>query len=177
MALEYLTVEHLRLKRIIKIFSKILIDPTVAWNGTPCWIWTGTKDPKYGYGTIGFKNKTVRIHRLFYAWAVAPIPSYEETDLTIDHLCNRKSCCNPVHLELVSHSENNFRARKKLCSEGHEISGSNSYVTPSRPNRGHQCLICKKATLRKIYHRKMQDPEFRASELARGRERYLRLGR
>lgn len=175
MATKYLTVSRLRLKRIVKLFSKILIDPSIQWNGTPCWNWLGSKSGD-GYGFVGYNSKVYRTHQLFYAWAVAPIPSYEETNLTIDHLCRNRACCNPIHLDLVPHWMNSFRVRQQVCKNGHEISGANAYVVPCRPKSSPQCLICKRATLRRIYDAKKNDTAFKTSEKQRRREKYLKYG-
>lgn len=175
MAAKYLTVSHIRLKRIIRLFSKIVIEPSISWNGTPCWIWTGSKDDE-GYGMTSLDSRRMRTHQLLYAWTIGPIPDYAETNLTIDHLCRQRACCNPVHLDLVPHWLNSFRARQQVCPQGHEIAGSNAYVTPCRPRSSPQCRICKRATLRRIYNTKKTDPAFKASEKIRRHEKYLKYG-
>lgn len=39
-------------------------------------------------------------------------------DMEIDHLCRNPGCCNPDHLELVTHAENNRRrANVKLSKD------------------------------------------------------------
>jgi hypothetical protein len=37
---------------------------------------------------------------------VGPVPE----GLELDHLCENPPCCNPAHLEPVTHAENNRRA-------------------------------------------------------------------
>lgn len=69
---------------------------------TPCWVWQRTLNDQ-GYGTQG----RARAHRLMYERHVGPIP--ENTEL--DHLCVNPPCCNPAHLEPVTHQENIRRAR------------------------------------------------------------------
>ena len=72
-----------------------------------CWLWTGTKQ-KNGYGSFGFKGRTVRAHRWSYEFHVGQIPD----GLHIDHLCRVRNCVNPEHLEPVTHAENMRRARE-----------------------------------------------------------------
>jgi hypothetical protein len=51
-------------------------------------------------------GRTVYVHRYLYLLAKGPIPS----GLELDHLCGNKRCCNPDHLEAVTHRENMRRA-------------------------------------------------------------------
>lgn len=75
------------------------------WVDHDCWIWTGAKIPA-GYGQmsrrVDGKVVTVRAHRLAYEMLVGPIAP----DLEIDHLCRRRACVNPAHLEAVRHTVN-----------------------------------------------------------------------
>lgn len=81
---------------------------------------------RYGYGTItkkfGGKAKTWQVHRLAWETAHGPI----KADLTVDHLCFNKTCCNPAHMELVSLAENSRRGAVRrwgwddeVCRQGH----------------------------------------------------------
>lgn len=74
----------------------------------PCWLWTGALHDK-GYGRFYLGVDPVdgsRIwaysHRLaFEHWIGIPKPGY-----IVDHQCNVKTCCNPVHLWPESNIEN-----------------------------------------------------------------------
>lgn len=46
-------------------------------------------------------------HRVAYELARGPVPR----KLFLDHLCGRRSCCNPDHLDPVTTAENNRRSR------------------------------------------------------------------
>lgn len=90
-------------KIIDRIFSRCVEDE----NG--CMVWQGGTSGKIkkgvggrGYGRIRIQGKTSATHRVIYTCFHGYIPSC----LDIDHICNNKLCCNPNHLEAVSHKEN-----------------------------------------------------------------------
>lgn len=152
MTLEYLTVEHLNTKDLIRIFSKIEIHPDVSFNGTPCWIWKAALNGG-GYGHVTLHGILIDVHRIMFAWLVHPLPKGRRSGL-IDHLCRRRACANPIHLEFVSDAENLLRgisspainARKTHCKRQHELSGYNLRI---RPNTGYrQCRACHNLTRR-----------------------------
>jgi hypothetical protein len=90
----------LSMNDIIRLFSKIVVQPS------GCWEWKGHRFGR-GYGRTSLNGKLIIVHRLFYAWAVGPIPTgCSKNTPNIDHLCRNRACCNPVHLELVSLKEN-----------------------------------------------------------------------
>ncbi len=112
-----------------------------------CWIWSG-KPNENGYGIFGGngysrRGSSKRAHRRAYELAVGPIPD----GLTIDHLCRRRLCVNPLHLEPVTLEENIRRARaagaKTHCKRGHELTGANVHFR--RDGRGRECQTCKSA--------------------------------
>jgi hypothetical protein len=76
---------------------------------TECWIWIGSRLRGYGLFTVSKngKRKTLRAHRL--SWMLYHRKRVPD-GLEIDHLCNRKSCCNPEHLEATTHGKNIRRA-------------------------------------------------------------------
>lgn len=80
---------------------------------TPCWIWQGTKIP-LGYGRVNRDGRETFAH--IYEWerVNGPVPA----GLELDHLCRVTSCCNPAHLEPVTHAENMRRAARCVMSEG-----------------------------------------------------------
>jgi hypothetical protein len=127
--IEYLTVPHLSTKDLVRIFSKVSIDPAISWNGTPCWVWTGALVRGYSHVWCPQTNKHERAHCVMYAWLVGPIPRRVKGQKTpnLDHLCRNKPCINPVHLELVPPRINSLRgdtvaaenAQKTHCPQGH----------------------------------------------------------
>lgn len=91
------------------VVSRILAQSVHAGE---CLEWTGTVDAG-GYGYIGWKRKSWRVHRVIWAEVVEPIQS---GDWTVDHLCYNRRCINPDHLDLVSRGENTMRAMLRKFS-------------------------------------------------------------
>lgn len=108
-----------------------------------CWLWTGSTTDK-GYGQLRVGDRIEYVHRLVYRLFVGPLTK----DITVDHLCNRPTCVNPAHLELVSRAENSSRAaaRRTHCPNGHAYSVEN---TAYPPRGGRACLTCRRASWRR----------------------------
>lgn len=70
-------------------------------HDTRCWIWTGTIS-KGGYGKKHVDGREWFAHRYFYEQKYGPISA----ELPTDHLCRVRACCNPDHVEPVTHGEN-----------------------------------------------------------------------
>ena len=79
-----------------RVYAKLDID-----EDTLCWRYTGGTNGR-GYGRICHKGKMYGVHRLIFEVFHGPIPKGKE----IHHTCGVRHCCNPAHLELVSHREN-----------------------------------------------------------------------
>lgn len=174
MPLEYLTIEHLSLKDIIRLFSKIEVSKTRFWNSTPCWEWTARLSPK-GYGAFSYKNKSIAVHRFVHAWLVAPIPKGQEHG-EIDHRCDNEGCCSPMHTKFVSGWENFIRsnsiyaqnARKTLCEKGHAFTENNTRITPLGSRVCRQCR--REYNSRTTKERRASDSEWAEKERKRKRE-------
>lgn len=70
-----------------------------------CWLWTGS-DNGVGYGQFyRAGGKKTYAHIFSYELHKGPIPA----GLSLDHLCRVRNCCNPNHLEAVTHRENCLR--------------------------------------------------------------------
>ena len=124
------------------------------FNGSPCWVYTAyiNKDG-YGqakYGSRAEGNEVMRhTHRITYEALIAEIPK----GLELDHLCRNRACCNPWHLEPVSHAVNVRRgdggkchAAKTHCPSGHAYDDENTYVNPTTKRRS--CRTCQRAASR-----------------------------
>lgn len=118
-----------------------------------CWNWIGAKDSD-GYGCFSLNKKTLSSHRISYELHVGKIP----TDLEIDHLCRNRSCCNPSHLEVVTHKENTLRGmtitaaytKRTHCKNGHEYTKEN--ISRSAKNY-RRCKKCANQNSTKYYTR------------------------
>lgn len=94
-----------------------LEDHGYTFNGQPslCHSWTGSHsgNGRGGqYGRISVNGVTSATHIIVYSHYHGYIPC----KMQVDHLCNNRLCCNPEHLELVTHRENQKRraARAKV---------------------------------------------------------------
>jgi hypothetical protein len=69
-----------------------------------CWMWLASTNSK-GYGKFGQGGKTRPAHRVAYELVKGPIPE----GMVLDHLCQRRRCVNPSHLEPVTSHVNTER--------------------------------------------------------------------
>lgn len=111
-----------------------------------CWIWTAACNSA-GYGTL----ESQLAHRLTYAALHGAVPE----GLELDHLCRVTSCCNPAHLEAVTHAENCRRGdavrvmRERMakithCPRGHEYTESNTIIAGG----ARHCRACNRGQAR-----------------------------
>lgn len=138
-------------------------DPIIRFVSVPCKVsgvvgdcheWVGAKD-KNGYGQTNINRKNVYTHRYVYERANGPIPD----GLEVDHVCRNKSCCNLLHLRLVTRAENVLEnsdglaavnRRKTHCVHGHKFDEANTKIreyAPGKPRR--DCRKCIKSRIRK----------------------------
>ncbi len=110
-----------------------------------CWAWTGTKNT-HGYGYVYIEGKLRRAHRVSYELWVGPIPE----KLQLDHLCRKRDCVNPEHLEPVTCKENIARSplhigkiniAKTLCKYGHELTFDAKHFGATSKTR-RRCKTC-----------------------------------
>lgn len=128
-----------------------LIDQVLAQcvDVAGCWVFTGYTS-KGGYGLIhvpGSAGRMVQTHRVTYEHFVGAIPD----GLEPDHLCRVRACCNPWHLEPVTHAVNVQRGltggpavRRRLprCPCGREY--DRIYRT-ANGGINRQCSVCRAA--------------------------------
>jgi len=82
---------------------------------SPCHIWIGPDSGTGrggGYGRMSLNSQTVAVHLVVFTHFYGYIPGKKQ----VDHKCNNRLCCNPAHLELVSHLRNQ-RLRAKRAKE------------------------------------------------------------
>jgi hypothetical protein len=109
-------------------------------HSTRCWIWQlSCNTGGYPQGRPPRSPATTRISRVAYEVFVGPIPE----GLELDHLCRVIRCCNPAHLEPVTHAENMRRRlwkRTTVCLHGHPWVPSNIKVFSDGRRT---CLTCR----------------------------------
>jgi len=81
-------------------FARIVMGP----GG--CWICTYTPSTG-GYCQVSEGGQLRQVHSVVYEHYKGPVPA----GLELDHLCRVRRCCNPAHLEPVTHLENIRRGR------------------------------------------------------------------
>ena len=127
-----------------------------------CWPWTRSKQSS-GHGKFSLRcprhDKSCMISAAAFAYEVSttePIPD----GLEPDHLCRNPPCCNPAHLEPVTHKENVRRGTSMLywpivkaielerrktkthCRKGHVWEASNIYYDKGKDARN--CRACRR---------------------------------
>lgn len=117
-----------------------------------CWEWVARRDWK-GYGSFAWVTaEGVRVtrpaHCVSYELFVGPIPKDERgRPFPLDHLCRNHGCVLPMHLQPVTHRENQMRGMTKLkrgiakthCPKGHPYEGENLII---RRNGFRRCRTC-----------------------------------
>lgn len=126
-----------------RFWAKVSPEPN-----TGCWLWLASLNNGYGQLGIG-RHGMIRAFRLAYEKLVGPVPEGLELDHVIARGCVGKLCCNPLHLEPITHRENTLRgvgptarnAAKTHCPAGHPYAGDNLHRTA----RGRFCRACQRA--------------------------------
>lgn len=103
--------DYSRRDNLIKRIQENCVEIDTGYE-TPCLIWQGGDSGNGrggGYGRISINGFTSAVHRVVYTHFFGYIPNKKQ----IDHKCNQRKCCNPDHLEMVSHLENQKRRIKR----------------------------------------------------------------
>lgn len=107
-----------------------------------CWEWQGHRG-RFGHGTVRLRGRHHLVHRVVYEHLVGTIPE----GLELDHLCRNPPCCNPAHLDPVTHAENmrrgkqSFDVRTRCLSGLHELTPDN--VITRKCDGRQTCRACK----------------------------------
>jgi len=127
-----------------------LVSPVLKVDDEGCWLWN-QKLTAEGYGLSRLGGKTVWVHRFVYEKLVGPIPKGR----VLDHLCKKKDCCNPRHLEPVTARENVIRGdgragvnfKRTRCIHGHEFTKENTRIVQGK----RRCITCARKRSRDWY--------------------------
>lgn len=114
------------------------------------WLWTGWQNSA-GYPYVHFDGRDQPVYRVVWQLLVGPI----DAGIELDHLCVTPPCCNPGHLEVVTHAENMRRIqdRQMACRRaGHDWTDPRNVRV--RPNGRRYCAECDRINLRARYARR-----------------------
>jgi len=67
-----------------------------------CWPWAAGTSP-FGYGRVTFRKTNWQAHRVAFTLSRGEIP----VGKLVMHSCNNRLCCNPDHLAVGTHADNN----------------------------------------------------------------------
>lgn len=131
---------------IARIASRVTIKD--CGYATPCWVSDRATNGR-GYTKIYALSAQWYTHRLSYVLHFGDIPP----GLVLDHLCRVRACCNPEHLEPVTHRTNLLRgdtstareAATTHCPRGHAYDEANTYRRPDGQNK-RDCRTCRNRT-------------------------------
>ena len=113
-----------------------------------CWIWTSTRDGRYGQFWMDGKLK--KAHRV--AWLLTH--GEPPTGMMACHKCDNPACVNPDHIFWGTMSDNILDSVKKgrqtrdwytpktHCKRGHLLEGENLKIRPATGHR--ECVTCRK---------------------------------
>jgi hypothetical protein len=84
--------------------------PIITTELGPCWIWTGSKNKKSGYGNGRFNGEWDYVHRFSWKLHYGSIPER----MLVCHKCDNPPCIRPDHLFLGNPLINAEDRDKKL---------------------------------------------------------------
>jgi hypothetical protein len=147
MAKPKITIPPLTIKDLTRFMSKFTVSTEHFYKGTPCWDWQGNPNTS-GYGIFQLNGKSCLAYRVSFQWFSGPL----HQELTPDHLCRRRICVNPIHLEEVPGPINTLRgdtlnayyAARTHCEHGHEFNEKNTgWQTTKAGKKFRLCLACR----------------------------------
>ena len=94
-----------------ELLPEVIASKFTICSDTGCWLWQGELN-RNGYGRVWVSEakKKLMAHRVIFEFLVGPI----QQGLFLDHLCRRRNCCNPAHLEPVTPKDHTLRGNAIL---------------------------------------------------------------
>lgn len=130
--------------------EQVRFDSKIDHTNGECWLWIGPLD-KDGYGSFYLRRRNRRAHRVAWFAMNGPIPE----GMVVNHVCGRRNCVNPRHMNVVTPRENTLRdsrsipyinSQKRTCTKGHPFDKVVTYS--SRAQR--ICSICERERKRRL---------------------------
>jgi len=107
---------------------------------TSCWTYKGGTNGKGGYGRMYFNKKMRSVHKVVYELTSGKVP----TGMVVHHVCGHKLCCNPDHLQAISHRLNIALSEKYTKVRNQRL----RFLIASRPDIEYVEVILKSTTLK-----------------------------
>jgi hypothetical protein len=124
-------------------------DKLIPEPNTGCWLWLGCIN-KQGYGKISWRIDGKQFYSYIHRYIFEKLRGSIASGLELDHRCKNTVCCNPYHLEPVTHLVNMRRWIVRddpdnilLCPSGHEFSIDNTRMEPDGGRRCRKCIAVK----------------------------------
>ena len=99
----HIALPQLTVKQIARFWHKVR-------KGAPdaCWPWTRCCNTD-GHGRVRIERRAYQAHRIAYVLGRGAFPQ----DLCVMHICDNPPCCNPRHLRIGTHRDNNADMKRK----------------------------------------------------------------
>jgi hypothetical protein len=151
-------------EEVVRFTTKTLRAPS------GCLIWMAAVSDR-GYGVFSVAGKMLPAHRFSHEVFVGEIPEGYQ----VDHLCRRRRCVEPMHLQAVTPRINTLRgmgvtarnATASKCPQGHPYDETNTYHHDGK----RYCRTCQRERRRERDKTRVLTPEQKARKRAWAAER------